>query len=161
MGAKLIQRTWFYSMRVGMLRDFLFSSSFHLDNHFAPPCPCYKNLGKGIAQTMRIAESTRDKIEHQWFPVFSLIEEGNFQQGCSNCGFGFCSNCLNHKVIIRRLADKPVSVCPPCYRKLTQGNNEMVILLQCFFLTRIQFMHSGKKLWRMEWNWFPHRCIIN
>uniref|UniRef100_F1L287 Zinc finger FYVE domain-containing protein 19 n=1 Tax=Ascaris suum TaxID=6253 RepID=F1L287_ASCSU len=47
------------------------------------------------------------------------------EQGCSNCGFGFCSNCLNHKVIIRRLADKPVSVCPPCYRKLTQGNNEM------------------------------------
>uniref|UniRef100_A0A915C2H4 FYVE-type domain-containing protein n=2 Tax=Parascaris univalens TaxID=6257 RepID=A0A915C2H4_PARUN len=47
------------------------------------------------------------------------------EQGCSNCGFGFCSNCLNHKVIIRRLANKPVSVCPPCYRKLTQGNNEM------------------------------------
>uniref|UniRef100_A0A183US98 FYVE-type domain-containing protein n=1 Tax=Toxocara canis TaxID=6265 RepID=A0A183US98_TOXCA len=50
-----------------------------------------------------------------------------FQQGCSNCGFGFCAKCLNHKAVVPHLTDKPVSVCPPCYRKLTQQNSQVAV----------------------------------
>uniref|UniRef100_A0A0N4Z0E4 FYVE-type domain-containing protein n=1 Tax=Parastrongyloides trichosuri TaxID=131310 RepID=A0A0N4Z0E4_PARTI len=41
------------------------------------------------------------------------------EHGCSNCAFGFCDKCLNKKIIIEKFSSKPVTVCGPCYEKLS------------------------------------------
>uniref|UniRef100_A0A914C3L9 FYVE-type domain-containing protein n=1 Tax=Acrobeloides nanus TaxID=290746 RepID=A0A914C3L9_9BILA len=37
------------------------------------------------------------------------------EHGCSNCGYGFCEKCLQHKWILPAISAKPVSVCASCY----------------------------------------------
>ncbi|XP_076463774.1 abscission/NoCut checkpoint regulator-like [Babylonia areolata] len=41
------------------------------------------------------------------------------EHGCKNCGFAFCSNCLNKKIAVPKLDGSKHHVCNKCYNVLT------------------------------------------
>uniref|UniRef100_A0A0K0FLC6 FYVE-type domain-containing protein n=1 Tax=Strongyloides venezuelensis TaxID=75913 RepID=A0A0K0FLC6_STRVS len=51
------------------------------------------------------------------------------EHGCSNCAFGFCDKCLNKKIVIAKFSPKPVTVCGPCYEKLSKKESEKNALI--------------------------------
>ncbi|CEF63699.1 FYVE zinc finger domain and Zinc finger, FYVE/PHD-type domain and Zinc finger, RING/FYVE/PHD-type domain and Zinc finger, FYVE-related domain-containing protein [Strongyloides ratti] len=70
---------------------------------------------------------------------FSLFRK---EHGCSNCAFGFCEKCLNKKIVIAKFSPKPVSVCGPCFEKLSKKENNMNAIVE---ISDIQPINSKKR----------------
>ena len=69
------------------------------------------------------------------------------EHGCKNCGYSFCSNCLNQKANIPKMNNEKHKVCLKCFNIITKKVKppEQIIQAPDAYYKRMEALESGNK----------------